>query len=160
MILIVNGFRSCIVHTYNIICMPFFSFFFFFFFYECTYNTRVVKGLCYIYGYLSNRYSLFFNSSMELRTLALAERNCFVIVFIRPVFYLLIDVIYRQRNFFLFFFFFSFFFPPHPTHQLQTPHPQYLHLSKLVSAIFLRLPRSLPPMVFLIFQQRIDPRQD
>lgn len=56
------------------------------------YNTRVVKGLCYIYEYLSNLYSLFFNSSMELRTLALAERNYFVIVFIRPVFYLLIDV--------------------------------------------------------------------
>ena len=76
----------CIVHTYNIIRMPFFSFFSFFFSMNIQYK-RVVKGLCHIYRYLSNQYSLFFNSSMELRTLALAERNCVVIVFIRPIFY-------------------------------------------------------------------------
>lgn len=48
----------------------------------------------------------------------------------------------------VFFLLFLSSFSPHPTNQLQTAHPQYLHLSKLVSAIFLRLPMSLPPMVF------------
>lgn len=53
------------------------------------------------------------------------------------------------------FFFFCFLLP---TNSSRLRMLNSLHLSKLVSARFLHLPRSLPPMVCLLFQQHKDPR--